>query len=585
MQMEKPGGLEKIVTPALIRRLAGEPYYERGLDYFENGNVASLHQDGTRIHGVVEGTDDYDVVLSAKGKTLDYRCSCPLGCDGEFCKHCVAVGLAWLEQNAERQRDQNKGASTKITREDIAKALQQEDKETLVGWIIRWAEEDEAFQRKVVRAAARRFDSSGLIAQTKQALENALRVRRFVEYRDMRAYAAGVQAVLDEIEDLLDQGQAAAVIELAEFGLGRFSAAVEKVDDSGGYMSELRERMRELHLAACTAAPPDPVVLGEKLFLLEWKSEWDEWHHSPERYAHALRAEGLAALRKKADAEWAKLPPVTEGDNRFTGGHSSRLTRIMESLARQSGDVEAMVAVVARDLSMNYAYLQIAELYREAGKHDKAMDWAQRGAAREDGPHSSTLRLFVAEEHQRRGFHADALRIVWVGFRQQPSLDSYRTLEKFARAAEEWDEWREQAWALMRRRPAEAVAKRYRVDDGSLAVEILLYEERVEDAWQAARSAGCGNDLWLALASRREVEHPEDAAGVYLLQADRAIANAPKNRYNAGVALLEKAAALLRSRGRSAEFHEHMQGLLMKYKLKKNLIKLVSERRAQLFLT
>jgi uncharacterized Zn finger protein len=207
MQMEKPGGLEKIVTPALIRRLAGEPYYERGLDYFENGNVASLHQDGTRIHGVVEGTDDYDVVLSAKGKTLDYRCSCPLGSDGEFCKHCVAVGLAWLEQNAERQRDQNKGASTEITREDIAKALQQEDKETLVGWIIRWAEEDEAFRRKVVRAAARRFDSSGLIAQTKQALENALRVRRFVEYRDRRAYAAGVQAVLDEIQDLLEQGQ------------------------------------------------------------------------------------------------------------------------------------------------------------------------------------------------------------------------------------------------------------------------------------------------------------------------------------------------------------------------------------------
>jgi uncharacterized Zn finger protein len=249
MPMEKTGGLEKIVTVALIRKLAGERYYERGLDYFENGNVASLHQDGTRIHGVVEGTDDYDVVLTAKGKTFDYRCSCPLGGDGEFCKHCVAVGLSWLQQNAERRNNQKKGASAQITSEDIAKALRQEDKETLVEWILRWAEEDDAFQRKVVRAAAQRFDSSGLIAQTKQALENALRVRRFVEYRDMRAYAAGVHAVLDEIEDLLAQGHAAAVIELAEFGLGRFSAAVEKMDDSAGYMIEIRERMRELHLA------------------------------------------------------------------------------------------------------------------------------------------------------------------------------------------------------------------------------------------------------------------------------------------------------------------------------------------------
>jgi uncharacterized Zn finger protein len=122
------------------------------------------------------------------------------------------------------------------------------------------------------------------------------------------------------------------------------------------------------------------------------------------------------------------------------------------------------------------------------------------------------------------------------------------------------------------------------VDDGSLAVEILLYEEKAEDAWQAALAAGCGDDLWLALASRREVEHPEDAAGVYLRQANRAIEGARKNRYDAGVALLEKAGSLLRSRGKGAEFDSHMQGLLMKYKLKKNLFKLVAERRAKLFL-
>jgi uncharacterized Zn finger protein len=28
---------------------------------------------------------------------LVFSCDCPLGLDGEFCKHCVAAGLAWLE--------------------------------------------------------------------------------------------------------------------------------------------------------------------------------------------------------------------------------------------------------------------------------------------------------------------------------------------------------------------------------------------------------------------------------------------------------------------------------------------------------
>jgi uncharacterized Zn finger protein len=240
------------------------------------------------------------------------------------------------------------------------------------------------------------------------------------------------------------------------------------------------------------------------------------------------------------------------------------------------------VAVVARDLSSNYAFLRIAQLYREAGRHDKAMEWAQRGVARGVGPHASTLQLFVAEEHQRRGFHADALRIVWLEFRRQPALDSYQTLERFARAAEEWEEWREQAWTLMRREPPKTATRH--PADGSRAVEILLYEEKYEDAWQAALAAGCRDDLWLTLASRREAEHPDDAARVYLDQADRAIAREMKSRYDAGVKLLEKAASLLHSRGRGAEFDRHLQGVLMKYKLKKNLLMLVAKRRVSLHL-
>jgi uncharacterized Zn finger protein len=583
MEMEKTGAIEKVLTSALIRGLAEDRYYERGLAYLQQGKVTSLQLDGSRIRAVVAGNEDYDVVFGTRENRLDYRCSCPLGGDGEFCKHCVAAGLAWLKQKSKPAKAQKKGSSAGISSQDIAAALQQEEKETLVGWIVQWAEEDDAFQRKVVRAAAPRLDSSGLIAQTKAALQKALQVRRFMERRDMRAYAAGVQAALDEVEDLLERGHAPAVIELSEWGLRKFGAAVENVDDSSGYMGELRERMRELHLDACTAAPPDPVALGEKLFMLEWTSQWDEWSRSPERYADVLGVKGLAAFRKKAEAEWAKLPQATEKETGVPRKQIFQLTRIMESLARQSGDVEAQVAVVARDLSSNYAYLRIAQLYRDAGKHDEAMDWAQRGAAREEGPHTSTLRLFVAEEHQRRGYHADALRIVWVEFRQRPSLESYKTLQRFARAAEEWEDWRAQAWTLMQRKSMEAAEKGQWVD-ASLVVEIMLHEEKAEGAWQAAVAGGCREDLWLALASLREQEHPEDAARVYLAQAERTIANARKNRYDAGVALLEKAGSLLHSCGKGAEFDRYLQELLLRFKLKTNLMKRVTERRTQLHL-
>src|ERR1700733_15156655 len=99
--MAEAGSLEKIVTSALIRRLAGDLYYERGLDYLQRGKVISLRQDGTRIRSVVEGSEDYAVTLAAKGKILDYHCSCTLGGCGEFCKHCVAAGLACLRESAQ----------------------------------------------------------------------------------------------------------------------------------------------------------------------------------------------------------------------------------------------------------------------------------------------------------------------------------------------------------------------------------------------------------------------------------------------------------------------------------------------------
>lgn len=52
----------------------------------------------------------------------------------------------------------------------------------------------------------------------------------------------------------------------------------------------------------------------------------------------------------------------------------------MEALARQSGNLQDLIAVKQRDLSHPYSFLEIAELYREAGEHDLALHWAEQGA-------------------------------------------------------------------------------------------------------------------------------------------------------------------------------------------------------------
>ncbi|NOX37711.1 MAG: hypothetical protein GXO78_09260 [Calditrichaeota bacterium] len=65
---------------------------ERGLDYFQNGQVIEcIPLPNGEYRAIVRGLADYTVLLKLKnGEILDYRCDCPYDW-GPFCKHIVAV--------------------------------------------------------------------------------------------------------------------------------------------------------------------------------------------------------------------------------------------------------------------------------------------------------------------------------------------------------------------------------------------------------------------------------------------------------------------------------------------------------------
>lgn len=75
--------------------LAGERSTTRGLNYFSEGRVGSLTISGDQVVALVEGREPYSVTLTINDTTLEGECSCPASGHSEFCKHCVAVALAW----------------------------------------------------------------------------------------------------------------------------------------------------------------------------------------------------------------------------------------------------------------------------------------------------------------------------------------------------------------------------------------------------------------------------------------------------------------------------------------------------------
>ncbi|MEA2180262.1 MAG: hypothetical protein QOG77_3559 [Solirubrobacteraceae bacterium] len=88
----------------LLLRLAGPKSFVRGEAYLADGRVRSLHQDGSVLAGVVEGSESYRVEVQrgdGSRSQLIAACTCPHGADGLFCKHAVAVALAGLEEGRE----------------------------------------------------------------------------------------------------------------------------------------------------------------------------------------------------------------------------------------------------------------------------------------------------------------------------------------------------------------------------------------------------------------------------------------------------------------------------------------------------
>lgn len=274
-------------------------------------------------------------------------------------------------------------------------------------------------------------------------------------------------------------------------------------------------------------------------------------------------------------------------------GQHFRITHIMESLARASGEIEELVAVMSRDLSSAYSYLRIAEVYQEAGEHDKVLLWAENGLEAFPDHTDARLREFAAEEYHRRSRHAEAMNLVWAEFLERPFPETYRTLEKHANKASAWPEWRERALAEIRARIAKAKEKahgqarpRWLPADGdhSVLVEIFLHESKVEDAWREATAGGCSVALWLRLAAKREKEYPEDAAAIYLKYAEAGIAATTNGRYEEPLNLLVKAAGIMKRLDRAAEFVRQLEALRAKYKIKRNFIKLVEQKRTSLYL-
>ena len=512
-------------TEVDLEELAGGRSFGRGRGYVEV--VTNVRDLPNGVVATVHGSDAYQVRLYDTDGELDGECDCPYGEQGNFCKHCVAVGLRLLHRSNVTGATIAGGTSSDAGAVDVHAFLDTLDHSELVELVWAQVNQDPAlYQRMLLRAiaGAQTVDLSLLARQVENLAVDWLR------YGEEEDYAEGADAGVAALAELLPE-HAEQVRPLLQRALELLAQAAGRSEDHCGAALASAAETWDVFLAACDEARPNPADLG--LWFAEFRlTGVDVLDMSVSDVADLLGTAGL-------DAYWNALEAARAADPSDWTVRSLR-----EEMIKAIGDVDTLVACYAEDLSSPNRYVLIARLLREDERPAEAVEWLERGRAEAGRFDHRTWPLvdLLIELYTEAGRTEDVMTLHWERFRAESTVGCYQRLREFILANDprRWPQRREEALDLLRTRATSGDAGYAggAWNAGEVYLRVLLSEDRDEAAWEMLDQVRCEESTRLAVADRRAATHPAEALKVYLPAVETAAARANTADYERAADLL-----------------------------------------------
>lgn len=535
-----------------LYELAGPKSFDRGVSYFHDDRVALTVSDKSGFQARAEGMARYRLWLRDNADGLLWDCDCPMAADGNFCKHLVAAGLAWLE-DAETGKP---GAAE----DTLLATLKREPAERLAGWLHEAAQDDPALARRL------RLQLSDDPKERKKALGKMLNTGGFLDFRRSLEYAAQLDTPLAMLSNLLERDPAECYA-LTEYALSRLLRIYERADDSAGAIGSAIQDFADLHARAAPATERSGAQFAGALFKLKQKDEWDLF--PLERYWETLGDKGRAAYARRVHKEYDELPARSPNASRDNSRRLAEfaIARRREELARVEGDLDDLIKVLRRDLSSGLAYQKIVHACREHGRDAQAMQWAERGLKAH--PQWGGMRVLAAEEYQKAGLDDEARDLLWQHFVAHPGPQSWQQLRQ-ATDDDQWPALREQALtALAEREPRTPDGR----SDASLRIDLLREDGDTESARDLANAHAASPRLLRNLAEDIAEAHPRDASAFLRRTVDAELARADAKTYANIVPWIRRAIDL----DSGAEAGRWLAAIRDRYSRKRKLMGLMDE--------
>src|SRR5258708_28270642 len=217
--MDRPSSLADVIILAEVQSLVDPKTFARGKAYLHDGAVSRLEERDGVLRANVRGTHRYSVELGiGDDGELTYECDCPVGEDGIFCKHAVAVALSWLENSGEEvfrsdEAEPVKPRKNVKTYEELVSEYRATlDDDAVRELLLEAVERDMALRDKLLFAA--RAATANDLPSMKTAVRQATRISRPLDWRESGAYGDGLMSLADMLRQRLAGPHAVQVVEL-----------------------------------------------------------------------------------------------------------------------------------------------------------------------------------------------------------------------------------------------------------------------------------------------------------------------------------------------------------------------------------
>lgn len=522
--------------PALDE-IADSRTIERGRGYFREGRVVKVELSGDRIAAEVigSGRSTYTAHIQLDIKSpdgIDFACDCPVGETGDFCKHLVALALTWQsgsvdKSNASPYADlppSNVGPApmspttrlrkTAQTNACAEEWLDQQDAAKLrLLWREAMVQSGEARQFIAARAATGSQDPQALDEAVSELLKR--RGGSYLDYYGSDDYARQIDPVVDLLRNAV-AGNPDAALKIAEKTVKRLNRAMLTADDSNGSIGGVMWACQEVWCEALIAQDERPAKKRASAFI-----DFDDLQE--------FTGDGLYLPLEKLPVDHPLLDELYRqsrerlavlGSKKGKGRQDIFHQRLRaQRFAERVGDVDGWIAIELSHTERNPAVATAMEKLEAAGRRREAIALAERYLARKDGAINKTgIRETLARLLHADGLTAEAIEHVWTNFAESPSEHAYRALMRFLHAVREptprQKQWREKALALsVARGKGKAKAKGAAAsDDVTLAVEILMAQQRYRDAWQMWSPGSMLNNFIAERLAREGAQYAPDRA-------------------------------------------------------------------------